>query len=134
RITPGAPHLFMPAVSPSGRWLAVAGYSEAPSLTRLLIVDLRTQRSNMGPHYESTTDVLPAWVDDDTLVYVGIRESRAILFGYSVSDHATKPLRQVNIPGELADAYQAAAGLGPRLGPAGEQLALYDYSADAVRL
>ena len=67
----GLRHMMMPAISPDGRRVAVAAYGNVPDQALIFTLDLATDAALPGPPATLPgAQLLPRWIDDDTLVYV----------------------------------------------------------------
>ena len=148
RVAVGLRHLMMPAVSPSGRQVALVG-ANLPSQSRLHVLDLETAGLRPGPPVDQGQRHLwPFWISDQALVYLTCQEAelkspRGAEAGSAtgwlckwapVSSRPPERICRVGLSGSGPSGLQVFAGLGHPLSPAGRRLAYYDAGADAIVL
>jgi dipeptidyl aminopeptidase/acylaminoacyl peptidase len=138
----GVKHVMMPAISPDGRRIAIVGYAEAPADARIILIEPDAGKTGLGPVVKDATSQLgPQWLDANTLLFVGAdksRPSRRVLYAWSIGrgdgTGKVKALRPLNVSGVPVEFLQAFVGLGSPVNAAGNRLAYYDSTNDAITL
>ena len=136
RLSIGPAHLIMPAVSPSGRRVAVAAYDQVLHRARVLVVDLHTLESQRIPLTAADAAQLwPLWIDGNTLAYVRFADRAASLIVWSFDASSARYVTKIAGPIDSAyDTAQLQSGIARPVAPSGKALAVYDIRNDRIVL
>ena len=137
--------MMMPAISPDGRRVAVAAYGNVPDQALIFTLDLATDAALPGPPATLPgAQLLPRWLDDDTLVYVQLGASTGggsdsgggsggTLMRWTLGGSSATPIAPLTAPGSVFDAQHLFAAIARPVSPDGELAGLPEPRRGADR-
>ncbi|MEM7624202.1 MAG: hypothetical protein AAF333_01095 [Planctomycetota bacterium] len=135
RLAVGIQKMVTPAVSPDGTRVAVAGYGELPDRAVLFVVDLKTGEAVPGPRPTlGGAQLMPVWLDDDTLLYVELDEAGGGLMRWRPGRSVAEPVAPLALPASIFDAVHLHAGIARPISPDAQRFAYYAVPNDRVEL
>ncbi len=135
RISPGLKRMMMPAVSPTGKEVAVVVPSHDPKPSRLYVANLDTGKMKPCPADDpSVRQLWPNWTADGRIVYVLGKGDRTWLAQWGPGKFPPEKLCEINVPASRIGEYQTFAGMGRPLSPDDRRLAYYDTARDRIVL
>ena len=135
RLAVGIQRMMTPAISPNGRYLAVAGYGELPDRSVLFVVDLETGRAVAGPPPTlGGAQFGPHWLDDQSLLFVELDESGGGLMRWHREARFAEPVAPLKLPASIFDAIHLHAGLAQPISPDATRFAYYTGLDDRIEL
>ena len=132
RLAVGLRNMFTPAVSPSGRYVAVSGYGQIADHAVIFIVDLKTGRAESGP--EATlggAQLSPRWLDEQTLVYCELDPQGGGLLRWT-RGASPVPVAPLELPESVFDAIHLHAGVTEPLSPDGRWFGYFAVGRDRL--
>ena len=136
RLSAGRKPLIMPAVSATGKKVAVIIAGRASEASRLHVMDLATGRLTPCPlaGQAAESHFQPQWTADGRIVFLVRRGGKTHLAHWQPGKFSPEALCPIGAgPSELA-AMQCFAGLGRPISPNGKRLAYYDAAVDRIVL
>ena len=137
----GLRHMMMPAISPDGRRVALAAYGNVPDQALVFTLDLATDAALPGPPATLPgAQILPRWLDDDTLVYVqlgaaeGSAGPNATLMRWTLGGSSATPIVPLHAPASVFDAQHLFAAIARPVSPDGRSLAYLNLAAGRIEL
>lgn len=130
----GLRKMLMPRLSPDGRTVAVIAYGQLPDQATLFLVDLSNDQATPGPPTEAGAQLLPRWVDDQTLLLLELVEDGARLVGWRRGQPAATPIATLAAPPSIFDAQHLLAGIPQPLRPGGGTYAVFDPASRRLQL
>ncbi len=137
RWSVGLRRMLSPAWSPSGEQLAVVAYDEVAEQAGVFVIDRESGRVTSGPPPlvpAGGAQVLPRWLDDETLLWVELGERGGSLVRWRVGDAASERVALVDVPASLFDAIHLDAGLSEPLSPDRRFFGYYRATRDRIEL
>ena len=118
RLAVGINRMLMPAASPDGRRVAVAGYGQVADQAVIFLIDLETGRATPGPPPTlGGAQLAPRWLDRDTLVFVELDDHGGGLMRWTPGSPTAVPVGPLELPASVFDAVHLDAGLADPLSP-----------------
>ena len=137
----GLRHMMMPAMSPDGRRVALAAYGSVPDQALIFTLDLATDAALPGPPATLPgAQILPRWLDEDTLVYVqlgavgGSAGPGAALMRWTLGGPSATPVAPLNAPASVFDAQHLFAAIARPISPDHASLAYLDLTRGRIEL
>lgn len=133
RLAVGLKKMLTPSISPDGRRVAVAGYGEIADQALLFIVDPGTGQSTPGPPPTlGGAQLMPHWLDNNTLIFVELDEEGGGLMRWSVGRPQAEPIAPLQLPGSIFDAIHLHAGVPRPVSPDGRFFTYYVPGQDRM--
>lgn len=135
RLSVGLRKMFAPAVAPDGRRVAVAGYGEVADQSLLFVIDLDTAQATPGPPpVLGGAQLMPVWLDADTLLFVELDERGGGLMRWAVGSATAEPVAPLGLPASVFDAVHLHAGIPAPVSPDRRWFAYYCPPRDRIEL
>lgn len=133
RLAVGLKKMLTPALSPDGRQVAVAGYGEIAEQALLFIVDLETGQARPGPPPAlGGAQLMPAWLDRDTLIFVELDERGGGLMRWHTAEPLAEPVAPLRLPTSVFDAVHIHAGVPQPVSPDRRHFTYYSPQTDQM--
>lgn len=127
--------MITPALSPSGKQVAVAGVAVGAGAPGLHVLDLETGELKSCPTGETGARVFfPQWTADGRIVFVLAVGGRTWIAQWGPGKFGPEKLHEIRVSPSLTGMYQSFAGLGRPLSPDDRGFSYYDTGADRVVL
>ncbi|MCC6682027.1 MAG: PD40 domain-containing protein [Phycisphaeraceae bacterium] len=136
-LSVGLRHIFSPAASADGQRLAVAAYGELPDESVIFLIDQDQTRATPGPpplDENSTAQLLPCWIGNQTLIYVELGKTISHLMRWTIGETRPHVIAELPAPPSVFDAQDLLAGIAQPLSPDLSHFAVYLPIEDAIRL
>lgn len=135
RLAVGLSHMLTPAVAPGGRRVAVSAYGELPDEALLFVVDRNSGQVTPGPPPTlGGAQLLPTWLDADTLLFVELDQHGGGLMRWTVGSAQAEPVAPLDLPASIFDAVHLHAGIAQPVSPSGRWFAYYSATRDRIAL
>lgn len=135
RLAVGLSHMLTPAVSPDGQRVAVSAYGELPDEAVLFIIDRDGGQASPGPPPTlGGAQLMPTWLDADTLLFVELDEHGGGLMRWTLGEAQAEPVAPLDLPASIFDAVHLHAGIPQPVSPNRRWFAYYSSTRDRVAL
>lgn len=135
RVSTGLKRMMMPAISPTGKEVAIVVPSVDPKPSLLYVVSLDTGKMKPCPDDDpSVRQLWPHWTADGRIVYVLGQGVRTWLAQWSPGKFPPEKLCEINVPSSRIGMYQTLAGMGRPISPDDRRFAYYDTARDRIVL
>ena len=129
-------HAIMPAVSPSGRQVAIVAPGDVAESFRLHVVDSDTGKliRTCPTDLPASKQLWPQWASDGRIIFVHAQGPRSWLAQWLPGGFPPDRICEIRIPDSQPAIFQSLAGLPGSLSPDDAHFAYYDTAADRVVL
>ena len=135
RVSAGFKRMMMPAISPSGKQVAVVAGATQQAPLRLHVLTLETSKLQACPIDDAAASQLyPQWTADGRIVYLLSGPDGAQLVQWGPGKFPPEKLCDMRMPRSRSGIYGALAGLGRPLSPDDRRFAYYDDAVDRIVL
>ena len=133
RLSVGIQNMLTPSMSPDGRRVAVAGYGEVADQALIFVIDLETGQASPGPLPTlGGAQLMPQWLDDDTLLFVELDEHGGGLLRWRMGQSQADPIAPLQLPASIFDAIHLHAGIARPVSPDGRYFTYYAPGQDRM--
>ncbi|MEM6853554.1 MAG: hypothetical protein AAF593_04010 [Planctomycetota bacterium] len=133
RLAVGLKKMLTPAIAPDGRRVAVSGYGEIADQAVLFVVDVESGQAMPGPPPTlGGAQLMPVWIDAQTLVFVELDERGGGLMRWSVGQDRAEPVAPLALPESIFDAVHLHAGVPFPVSPDGRFFTYYAPGRDRM--
>ncbi len=109
--------VLMPAINPHGDRVAVAAYGEVPDQALIFIIDPATGQATPGPPAGDGAQLMPRWVDSNTLLYIELAEDGAYLKRWTLGEDSPAVVAELPFSDSIFDAQHLLTGIDDPLRP-----------------
>ena len=96
--------VLMPTIAPDHAHIAICAYGELPDHTLIFIIDRDTNKTTPGPPAGDGAQLLPRWINSDTLIYLETSRQGVELKRWTLGDARVATLAQLPGPTSIFDA------------------------------
>ncbi len=135
RISTGLDGMMMPAVSPSGKRVAVIGKDLKTNKQRLYVVTPENSKTQLCPiGRPGDRHFWPQWTADGRIIFVLAEQSATWLARWSPGKFPPEKLYKLSIPSSNIHTYQSLANISQPLSPTAHSFAYYEAATDRIVL
>ena len=126
--------VLMPTIAPDGGRVAVSAYGELPNRALIFIIDPLTNQALPGPPAGDGAQLLPRWINDNTLIYLETTEDAVELKRWTLGDESAATLARLPGPASIFDAQHMLAGIDNPIRPDLRVFAYYNLLEDRIEM